>query len=298
MGSGGDATDPAAALTLGVAYRALRQRFREAGLATPDLDARLLLGEASGIEARQLPLHEDALLTPDMLDVLARFESRRLAGEPVGRILGRREFWGLEFHLNADTLEPRPDTETLVEAVLRHATPGEPLLLADIGTGSGAIAVALLHELPGAVCMAVDISEGALSRAVANAALNRVGDRFLAVRADYLSACAGGLDWVISNPPYIATDVVAGLADEVRLNDPNRALDGGADGLDAYRVLVDEAQRVLALGGRLAFEIGYDQGEAVSGLMRDAGFDAIEILQDLAGQDRVVLGQWPYAVRF
>ncbi|MEP4031121.1 peptide chain release factor N(5)-glutamine methyltransferase [Roseibium polysiphoniae] len=275
--------------TFGDLYRDVRKRFREANLETPDLDARLLMAAALEVSPSDLILREDDKVGDDQRLLALKYADQRLIGLPVGRILGEREFWGLRFFLNEETLEPRPDTETLVQAVLDRVPCEEPLVLADIGTGTGAIAVALLTELPNAVCAAVDISERALECARGNAARHGVAERLLPVRSDYASSLGAGVDWVLSNPPYIRTKVVEGLASEVREHDPGRALDGGANGLDAYREIVPQALHCLSPGGRIALEIGFDQAQEVSELLRQCGFLHIEIIQDLAGNDRVVL---------
>nr|WP_274611797.1 peptide chain release factor N(5)-glutamine methyltransferase [Roseibium polysiphoniae] len=275
--------------TFGDLYRDVRKRFREANLEMPDLDARLLTASALEVSPSDLILREDDTVGDEQRLLALKYADQRLIGLPVGRILGEREFWGLRFHLNEETLEPRPDTETLVQAVLDRVSCEEPLVLADIGTGTGAIAVALLNELPNAVCAAIDISERALECARGNAARHGVAERLLAVRSDYASSLGAGVDWVLSNPPYIRTKVVEGLAREVREHDPARALDGGADGLDAYREIVPQALQCLSPDGRIGLEIGFDQAQEVSELLRQWGFLHIEIIQDLAGNDRVVL---------
>lgn len=284
--------------TVGGIYQDIRRAFRDVGLDTPELDARLLLGEAAGIEPAQIPLYMDRELNEEQRSLLLGWVEKRLSGMPVGRIVGHREFWGLDFRLNEATLEPRPDTEILVEAVLNRADADQACLFLDVGTGTGAIAISLLHELPQALCIAIDISARALEQATANAVSHDVGDRFLAVQGDYLSAIgavasSGGVDWVISNPPYIASSVVAGLKREVRLHDPNQALDGGLDGLDAYRSLTERAAGILRPGGHMALEIGYDQADAVGRLLEQVGFEAIETIQDLAGLDRVLVAKQP-----
>jgi len=275
--------------TFGDLYRDVRKRFREANLETPDLDARLLMAAALEVSPSDLILREDDKVGDEQRLLALKYADQRLFGLPVGRILGEREFWGLRFRLNEETLEPRPDTETLVQAVLDRVSCEEPLVLADIGTGSGAIAVALLTELPNAVCAAIDISERALECARGNAARHGVAERLLPVRSDYASSLGAGVDWVLSNPPYIQTKVVAGLSREVREHDPGRALDGGTDGLDAYREIVPQALQCLSPDGRIGLEIGFDQAQEVSELLRQWGFLHIEIIQDLAGNDRVVL---------
>lgn len=270
----------------------IRARFRAAGLDTPDLDARLLVAEAAGLDPDRIVLGADRTLSADESGRADAFAARRLAGEPVGRILGRREFWGLDFRLSADTLEPRPDTETLVEATLARAPdPQAPLRFADIGTGTGAIAVALLTEWPNAVALAVDIAPGALATARENAAAAGVAARFLPVVADFAAPLGAGLDFVVSNPPYIRTAEIGRLSEEVRRFDPVRALDGGADGLAPYRLIANEAFRALRHDGHLLVEIGWDQEGDVRSILDAAGFTRIETRLDLGGRARVVSGR-------
>jgi release factor glutamine methyltransferase len=222
---------------------------------------------------------------------------RRLAGEPVARILGMKEFWGLSFKLSADTLVPRPDTETVVEAALDHVRAAgranAPLRIADLGTGSGAILLALLSELPHAFGIGTDISDGALRTARENAHMLGLGGRAAFVACSYASALSAPLDLIVSNPPYIASGDIAGLAVEVRHHDPARALDGGPDGLDAYRVLIPQAYNLLCVGGAIAVEVGQGQAGDVEALMTEAGLsaDSITIRTDLAGISRTVLGR-------
>lgn len=275
-------------MTAGSLYRAVRARFREAGLETPDLDARILVASALGFTPSDLLLKEDEPVAPSSRLLAEDYSAKRLSGLPVGRILGRREFWGMEFLLNEATLEPRPDTETLVEAVLARCDQGRAFKFADIGTGTGAIAIALLTECTQAIGVAVDVSLAALSCASQNAARLGVRGRFLPLQANYLDALNKDLDWIVSNPPYIRTDVVKTLSKEVREHDPDLALDGGEDGLSAYRNIIARAGAILGQGGRIALEIGFDQAADVSGLLSEHGFSDIEIITDLAGKDRIL----------
>ncbi|WP_417670286.1 peptide chain release factor N(5)-glutamine methyltransferase [Roseibium sp.] len=276
-------------MNVGSLYREVRQKFREARIATPELDARVLIAGAMNIKPSDVLLRDADTVDADLRKRVDALTARRLEGVPVGRILGEREFWGLTFHLNEATLEPRPDTETLVETVLARCDPGKALTIADIGTGTGAIAISLLRELPNATCVAVDVSERALQCASENAKRLGVGGRFFPVRADYASALSGGLDWIVSNPPYIRTEVVLGLEPEVRDHDPRLALDGGDDGLCAYRQLVAQGEAILRKGSRIALEIGFDQGEDVRDLLLGHGFANPEIIKDLGGNDRVLV---------
>jgi release factor glutamine methyltransferase len=281
--------------TLADSVRALRRRFEQAGLGEAALDARLLVAEASGLEPGAVILYGDRRIDAGMARRIEQLAKRRLAGEPVGRILGRRDFWGMTFRLSPETLEPRPDTETLVEAVLSHVDREglreAPLVLADLGTGTGAIAIALLSELPRTHAVASDVADGALRMARENAARLGVGDRFHAVGTDFGAALTGGFDLIVSNPPYIALGERPDLSREVRDHDPELALFAGTDGLDAYRAITADLPRVLRPGGRAFLEIGWRQGGEVSGLLREAGLEEIQVLQDLGGRDRVVAAQ-------
>jgi release factor glutamine methyltransferase len=261
-----------------------------------ELDARLLTGTVLGLDLTGLISSAHRALTPEEATRLAAFAQRRIAGEPVARILGVKEFWGLPLQLSADTLVPRPDTETIVEAALEHIDANglrdAPYVIADLGTGSGAILLALLSELPNAIGIATDINLDALRTARRNAVQLNLALRARFVACDYASALAGGIDLIVSNPPYIPSSDIAGLAIEVRDHDPLRALDGGPDGLDAYRVIAPEAARLLAPGGLLVVEVGHDQSDDVSGLMASAGLTSPRAAKaDLGGVRRAVIGQ-------
>ncbi|MBD2747634.1 peptide chain release factor N(5)-glutamine methyltransferase [Microvirga sp. BT688] len=267
----------------------LRRTLTEAGFETAALDARLLLLEALGISATDLITWPDTSLTSEQVDTLAAFTNRRLAHEPVARIVGEREFWGLPFRLSPETLVPRPDTETLVETALDLLPDRQaPLKVVDFGTGSGCILVALLHELPNAAGLGVDLSFGALVTARANARDNQVGNRCHFALSRWADAISGRFDLIVSNPPYIASGVIPGLDEEVREHDPRLALDGGPDGLEPYRVLLAEAERLLAPGGLLAVEIGYDQAEALSSLAKLHDLEILRIAHDLSGNPRCI----------
>ena len=274
------------------ALRQLTQAFTAAGVANPRGDAGFLAEHALELSSSALILQGQQPLGEACAHALAEAAARRLAGEPVARILGGWEFWGLPFRLSPETLVPRPDTETLVEAALRlFPEPARPLRLVDLGTGSGCILVALLHERPNAFGIGLDRSQDALTTARENAEANGVGARAAFLRGSWLDALSGPFELIVSNPPYIAAGVIPTLDAEVRGHDPLAALDGGPDGLDAYRaILAGLAQRpgLLAAGGAVALEIGYDQAEAVMALGRDAGFSDVALARDLAGHPRVV----------
>lgn len=279
-------------VVLGRLVRQARDRLAAGGIDTAALDARLLVTAAAGLDPSRAVLEPDLVIGAGAAAAATGFIERRLGGEPVGRILGRREFWGLELTLSRETLEPRPDTERLVEAVLdwcdRTGGRQRAFRFADIGTGSGAIAIALLSELPQALALAVDIAPGALATARGNAYRCGVGERFLAAQADLAAAIAPGCDFLVSNPPYISTQDAAGLSTEVARHDPALALFAGPDGLDAYAAMLPEGRRVLGRFAPFFMEIGAAQSAAVSRLARDAGFEDIEVFQDLGGRDRVL----------
>ncbi len=257
------------------------------GIETAVLDARILVEEALGVTATDLALRGAEPVGREGAERLGSFLARRAAGEPVARIIGAWEFWGLPFGLSPETLVPRPDTETLVEAAL-GLRPDGPHRLADLGTGSGCILVALLTEWPSAFGVGLDRSPGALRTAQANAARNGVADRAAFVVGDWAASLAGPFDLVVANPPYIASHVIAGLSGEVRDHDPRLALDGGPDGLDAYRIILAQVPPLLRPGGHLLVEIGYDQEAALRGLATVHGLGA-EVRRDLAGHPRVVV---------
>ncbi len=286
-------------VTLGAKFRAVRHAFRAAGLTTPDLDARLLTAHALDMTPADLVVGEAQALAEDAICRIDGLCNRRLAGEPVARIVGYREFWGLRLRLSPATLEPRPDTETLVETVIGRLQDGglrsAPLKIADLGTGSGAILLALLSALPNASGIGTDLACDALATARQNARQCGLGERARFAAMSYADALTGPFDVVVCNPPYIATDTLAGLDREVRLFDPKSALDGGADGLDAYRRLAADLPRILACEGLAVVEIGADQADPVTALLRGGGLRPEPPIADLAGRPRVIaIRSWIY----
>ncbi len=264
-----------------------------AGIAEAEGDARFLLLGLLGLETRDLVLDGDRPLG-EAASRLAPALARRRDGEPVARILGAWEFWGLPFALAPETLVPRPDTETVVEAAL-SALPNRraELRILDLGTGSGCILVALLSELPRAVGLGIDRSPAALRVARDNAAANGAGGRALFACGDWCDPLGGPFDLVVSNPPYIATGEIAGLDREVAGHDPLAALDGGADGLEAYRRILGAlgAGKHLRRGAPVVLEVGYDQAAAVRALGESAGLPCTGIAHDLAGHARALTFQ-------
>jgi len=281
--------------TVEAARRALAARLKTAATESAELDARILTGHALGLDLTGLISAAQRQLTPDESARLGEFARRRLAGEPVARILGEKEFWGLPLQLSSATLVPRPDTETVVELALELVRAGgnldRALRIADLGTGSGAILLALLSELPAAQGFGTDISQAALQTAGANAARAGLSDRATFIACDYANELTGPFDLIVSNPPYIRTADIDGLAVDVRKYDPPAALDGGADGLDAYRALIPQAARLLAPGGVLVVEAGKGQSGPIQALMTNAGLMPVTAPKaDLAGIPRAVAG--------
>ncbi len=280
-----------AAVTLGALRRLAAKRLAEAdGIDTPALDARILIAAVVGMSPNELVLADYRAVSAEEMVSIGAMLARRVAGEPVSRIVGSREFWGLTFALDAATLVPRPDSETVVEAALafvdRTGGRQRPLRLVDIGTGSGALLIALLAELPLATGLGIDLSEAAARAARANAERLGFGGRSLFVRGNF-GASAAPADVIVSNPPYIESDAIATLPAEVRNFDPILALDGGVDGLDAYRTIVPALAEGLLPGGAAFLEIGFSQAAAVMGLAEASGFGA-QCRRDLAGHDRVI----------
>ena len=282
--------------TVETARRALTARFESAAIESAELDARTLAGHVLGLDLTGLITSAQRRLTEDESARLEDCARRRLAGEPVARIIGEKEFWGLPLGLSAATLVPRPDTETVVELALEllraDGATSRPLRIADLGTGSGAILLALLSELPTAQGFGTDISEQALQTAAANAGRTGLAPRATFIACDYATGLSGLFDLIVSNPPYIRAADIAGLAVEVREYDPRTALDGGADGLDAYRALIPQAADLLAPGAALVVEAGEGQSGPINGLMTLAGLAPTGAPKaDLAGIPRAVAGR-------
>jgi len=276
---------------IGLAWRKVRDRFREAKLATAELDARLIAQHAFGIDSMSLVRRErEPISAPWAID-LERAALRRLAGEPVSRIIGEREFWGLKLGLNGATLDPRPETEMLVADAISAAGDTVQPTIIDLGTGSGAIAIALADGLPQSRVTATDLSAEALGQAKANAKRHGLETRIEFRQGNWWQAVPHTelFDLIVSNPPYVSSDEMASLQPEVRLFDPKEALDGGFDGLEAYRAIASQAARRLKPGGRVFLEIGATQGDAVSRIFARAGLGRVEVQKDLAGLDRVVV---------
>jgi release factor glutamine methyltransferase len=288
-------TDSRTGQTIDTARRTLAALLKTASIDSAELDARMLIGAALGLDLTGLIAEAARPVTAEESVRLEEFARRRLAGEPVARILGFKEFWGLPLQLSAATLVPRPDTETVVELALEiwrgERDPVSPLRIADLGTGSGAILLALLSEFPEACGVGTDISLPALQTAGSNAARLGLTARAAFVACDYAAALSGGFDLIVSNPPYIRSAEIAGLEREVRGYDPSTALDGGADGLSAYRKLIPQAAHLLASRGTLVVEAGLGQSGQIEELMTAAGLMLVHPAKaDLGGIPRAIAG--------
>jgi release factor glutamine methyltransferase len=277
------------------ALRLLRRAFAEAGVDNAGLDARVLLATACGISRESLIRDQDALLTKDCLASLTAMAVRRIKdGEPVSRIIGRREFWGLSLALSPAVLDPRADTETLIATALAvfEFRRDEPLRILDLGTGSGAILCALLSEMPNAFGVAVDVSPSAAKIAQANLLALGFADRSQVLVGEWAQALQGRYDLVVSNPPYIVRGDISNLPLDVRAHDPSLALDGGLDGLAAYRSIGARlVSLVEPLAGAYVLEVGARQGRAVLNLLGELGLSDFSIVADLSGHDRAIWGR-------
>jgi release factor glutamine methyltransferase len=274
------------------ALNLLAQAFRTAGIEDADVDARLLVGHALHLDRARLIAQSDRILEAREINVINALAARRLKREPVSRIIGLKEFWSIALAITPDVLVPRPETETVVEGALDFVVRGglrmERLRILDIGTGSGALLLALLRELPNATGIGTDISTGALKVARENAARCGLEGRCTFLVCDIASVVEGPFDLLVSNPPYIAHDEITSLAPEVKNYDPTVALDGGDDGLAAYRAIAADAKRLLAPGARMFVELGAGQEAAVRDLFTNVGLTAGTARTDLAGIPRVL----------
>ncbi|HVY58254.1 MAG TPA: peptide chain release factor N(5)-glutamine methyltransferase [Xanthobacteraceae bacterium] len=278
--------------TVEAARRQLAAAFRRRAIDSPELDARILVGHALGLDHTGLVRAADRMLTAAERARIAELGARRIAGEPVARILGYKEFWGLPLRVTGAVLVPRPETETVVEAALA-ACEGtgprdRPRRILDLGTGSGALLLALLHELPTSTGVGTDRAAAALLVARGNAEDLGLGRRAHWVGCDYAEALSDRFDLIVSNPPYVKRSDIADLAPEVRDFDPHGALDGGPDGLDAYRAIAAGVTRVLAPGGHLVVELGAGQASAVAHLLAASGLAVETAGCDLSGTERAL----------
>jgi release factor glutamine methyltransferase len=274
-------------MTVAAARRRFADALRQEGFDTPDLDARVLVAHALGLDHAGLIRESGRALSAADIDAIAALAARRLKREPVARIVGVKEFWSLPFSVNAATLVPRPETETVVEASLKaidaDGRRDDALRILDIGTGSGALLLALLAELPNAYGIGTDISVDALNVARSNAVRLGMAHRAGFICCDFAAALRGSFDLIVTNPPYVESEAITMLAPGVRDYEPRRALDGGPDGLEAYRVIADQVPRILAPQGHFIAEFGAGQSAAVEAILHQRGLAVVGHSRDMSG---------------
>ncbi|MEP3440021.1 MAG: peptide chain release factor N(5)-glutamine methyltransferase [Sulfitobacter sp.] len=275
--------------TAAVAMAAATAKLRAAGVPDPARDARLLLAHAAKVDAARITLIAPEEIAPEISERYDHLISLRAVRVPVSHLIGERAFYGRRFKISREVLDPRPETESLIEAAL--AAPFEHVL--DLGTGSGCILVTLLAERTEAKGVGVDLSENACLQASANAVLHGVQSRAQIIQSDWFASVADRYDLIVSNPPYLAREEMDDIAPELSLHEPAMALTDGADGLSVYRLLAQQAQGYLTAQGRVLAEIGWQQGPAVRTIFVDAGWADVVILPDLDGRDRVLCAQNP-----
>lgn len=282
-------------INLKTAWREAANKLKKVGVKTPLLDARLLLQYVLGITYEELLISATRILTVAEIEIYAQLIIQRSTREPVSKILGIKEFWSLDFKVTKDTLDPRPDSETLIHEVLENFKDKErPLKILDLGTGSGCLVITLLTEYKNATAVAVDKSSEALKVASENAEYHKLSDRIEFIESDWLENVEGEFDVIISNPPYIKKEAIDFLAAEVRLYDPLMALDGGEDGLDIYRFLTPKIAEHLNSHGKCFYEIGEWQEEPITQMIEENGYELNNVQKDLAGIPRIISFNKPY----
>ncbi len=269
-------------------YQEILSDLRDAGIDTPDLDARIIIEERCGYSYSDIICHPDSLITKDQHNKIISDLQQRIQGKPISRIYGNREFWGLDFQISKDTLDPRPDTELIIERSLSCFPKDMNLRILDLGTGSGCILIALLSEYKNASGLGVDVSAGALKYAKINAKKHGCTSRSEFVCGSWFDLVIGEFDLIVSNPPYISNQIIPTLSKEVRIYDPILALDGGEDGLNPYKIIFPQLKKYLKPHGKALFEIGYDQEKTIMRLAGESGFSDAVIYRDLSGNPRVV----------
>ena len=263
---------------------ASQAKLRECGISDPIRDARLLLADCLELRTQNLNLLNDSYISEIKISKFWRMVKERCKRKPVSKILGYRSFWGRDFEINENVLDPRGDTETLIELILDCKF--ENML--ELGTGSGAIAITVLAERPEVTCVATDISEYALKTASTNSKRHGVESRLKLLHSNWFEKISGSFDVIVSNPPYISSEEYAQLSAEVVKYDPKISLTLGGDGLEAYREILSQALEKLSKNGHIFLEIGYTQANAVGHLFREAGFQQIKVHKDLCSRDRVM----------
>jgi release factor glutamine methyltransferase len=263
-------------------------KLEQAGIETPAVDARSLIAFALSCDRLQLLTDKDRLLREEEIASIDAIILRRAAREPVARIKGSREFWGLDFTLNEATLDPRPDSETLIETAL--SLKEQPTHILDLGTGSGCLLLSLLHEFQTASGLGIDQSSRAIDQAQKNATLLNLSSRATFIQSDWFEKVTGKFDLIISNPPYISSADIETLEPEVKQHDPLAALDGGPQGLDPYKIIIPHARDYLTQMGSLLFEVGINQSADIAALLKEYNF-SVSIHKDLNGIERCVMGK-------
>ncbi len=269
-------------------YKVLSLKLMEHGVKDYQLEARIMLEQRSSLSLSDLIAHPEKHISHDSVALILSDLKQRMGGVPIYRIYGEREFWGMTFEINDETLEPRPDTEVLVDVCLSKLDKNKPLRILDLGTGSGCILLSLLKELPYASGFGVDLSEGAVQCASRNAKRLGLSRRSRFICGSWVDSLMADFDVIVSNPPYIATQVLTNLDKSVLDHDPILALDGGSDGLKSYQEIFSAMKRLVSYNGNAFFEIGFDQGESVVRLAAKYGFSESRVHADLAGRARVV----------
>ena len=263
-------------------YKEISQTLKD------DFEARLIIEERTSYELSDIIINPDAIISDAQYSNILSDVEQRIAGKPLSRIYGQREFWGLEFQISEDTLDPRPDTELIIELALKRFSKDAPLRILDLGTGSGCILISLLSEFGESIGYGVDLSFGAVKMAQLNAAKNNVNNRASFICGSWVDAISGKFDLIVSNPPYISNQIIPTLSKEVRNHDPILSLDGGVDGLEPYKIIFPKLKNLLHDGGIALFEIGYDQEKDIMRLAEESRFMQRCVHLDLAGNPRVV----------
>ena len=273
---------------LGDLYNFIKKRLSRAGIENSAFEARFIIENRTALDWSSIIAKPEIIIKRPLIALINEDIKKRLAGIPLHRIYGKREFWGLDFEINSSTLDPRADTETLVEIALAVSRKNKPASILDIGTGSGCILISLLKELPGTSGVGVDLSFDAVACAMKNAKNHGIGSNVGFFCGSWLDAIKGQFDLIVSNPPYICSSVIPNLEKEVREHDPILALDGGADGLQAYCEIFSSLKNILSKDGVALFEIGYDQEKSIMRLADKYRLCAKHPHRDIAGRARVV----------
>ncbi len=253
-----------------------------------DFEARLIIEERTGISWLDIISKPDSIISDEQYSNIMSDIEQRLSGKPLSRIYGKREFWGLDFAISKDTLDPRPDSELIIEVALKHFPKSAPLRILDLGTGSGCILISLLSEFKESIGFGVDLSFGATKISKENAQKNHVEERSCFICGSWVDSISGKFDLIVSNPPYIMNQIIPTLSKEVRNHDPILSLDGGDDGLTPYTIIFPQLKKLLNKGGIALFEIGYDQEKDVMRLAEESRFMQRSVHFDLSGNPRVV----------